>query len=172
MFIATMPPSVPGIRSQMTLKSEFEKAGGRFFLGDTVVEAKKAEDGRIMNICTLNFGDIRLEADNFVLATGSFFSKGMIATPDKVYEPVFGIDLSYPEGRDQWFDRNFWDRQNYISYGAKTNTAMNAFRNGKPVSNLYVAGSILGGCNPLYEGCGGGLALLTALCAAESILEK
>lgn len=60
MFIATMPPSVPGIRSQMTLKSEFEKAGGRFFLGDTVVEAKKDEDGRIMNICTLNFGDITI----------------------------------------------------------------------------------------------------------------
>ena len=83
-----------------------------------------------------------------------------------------GIDLVFDEKREDWFDRNFWDRQNYISYGAKTNTAMNAFRNGKPVSNLYVAGSILGGCNPLYEGCGGGLALLTALCAAESILEK
>ena len=172
MFIATMPPSVPGIRSQMTLKSEFEKAGGRFFLGDTVVDAEKTEDDRIKNIGTLNFGDIRLEADNFVLATGSFFSKGMIATPDKVYEPVFGIDLSYPEGRDQWFDRNFWNRQNYISFGAKTDETMNAYIEGRKVENLYVIGSLIGGCNALYEGCGGGTAIITALAAADRVLEN
>ena len=43
---------------------------------------------------------------------------------------------------------------------------------GKPVNNLYGAGSVLGGCNPLYEGCGGGVAIITALAAAEAILEK
>ena len=46
-FVATMPPSVPGIRSQMSLKAEFEKAGGRFFLGDTVLEADFNEDGTV-----------------------------------------------------------------------------------------------------------------------------
>ena len=171
-FVATMPPSVPGIRAQMALRAEFERLGGRFFMGDTVVDAEYDSEGNVVSVGTSNFGDIRLYADNFVLAAGSFFSKGLIATPENIYEPVFGLDLIFDEKREDWFDRNFWDRQNYISYGAKTNTAMNAFRNGKPVSNLYVAGSILGGCNPLYEGCGGGLALLTALCAAESILEK
>ena len=103
-FVSTMPPSVPGIRSQMTLKSEFERAGGRFFMGDTVVDAEFAEDGTVKSVGTQNFGNIRLYADNFVLASGSFFSKGLIATPDRIYEPVFGVDLSYAEGRDQWFD--------------------------------------------------------------------
>lgn len=171
-FVSTMPPSVPGIRTQMTLKAEFERAGGRFLMGDTVVEADFNEDGTVKSIGTQNFGSIRLYADNFVIATGSFFSKGLIATPDRIFEPVFGVDLSYAEGRDQWFDRNFWNKQNYISYGAKVSKFLHASIDGKPIANLYAIGSIIAGSNTLYEGCGGGIALLTALAAADSILEK
>jgi glycerol-3-phosphate dehydrogenase subunit B len=171
-FIATMPPSVPGIRSQMRLKAEFEKAGGRFFMGDCVVDADFNEDGSVKSLGTANFDDIRLYAEDFVLATGSFFSKGMIATPEKIYEPVFGIDISNEEGRDKWFDRNFWNRQGYISFGAKVNERLNASIDGKTVNNLFAIGSIIGGSNTLYEGCGGGIAIITALAAADTILEK
>lgn len=171
-FVSTMPPSVPGIRTQMTLKAEFERAGGRFLMGDTVVDADFNEDETVKSIGTQNFGSIRLYADNFVIATGSFFSKGLIATPDRIFEPVFGVDLSYAEGRDQWFDRNFWNKQNYISYGAKVSKFLHASIDGKPIANLYAIGSIIAGSNTLYEGCGGGIALLTALAAADSILEK
>lgn len=171
-FVATMPPSVPGIRSQMTLKAEFEKIGGRFFLGDNVLEADFNEDGSVRSIATSNFDDIRVYADDFVLATGSFFSKGLIATPDKIYEPVFGADLTYAEKREGWFDRNFWKRQDYISFGAKVSGTLNAFIDGKEVSNLYAIGSLLGGANTLYEGCGGGVAIISALKAADIILHK
>lgn len=171
-FVATMPPSVPGIRTQMNLKAEFEKAGGRFFLGDTVIESASDENGNIKNIATVNFNDIRMEADNFVLATGSFFSKGLIATPEKVYEPVFGIDLTYSEGRDKWFNTNFWEKQNYISFGAKVDADLNVSIDGKKIANLYAIGSVIGGTNALYEGCGAGVAIVTALAAADRILEK
>ncbi len=172
MFVATMPPSVPGIRTQMTLKAEFENAGGRFFLGDSVTEAEFNEDGSVACVRTANFGDINVCADNFVLATGSFFSKGLIATPDMVYEPIFGIDLLFEEKRDGWFDRNFWNRQNYISFGAKVDEKMNVSIEGGKVCNLYAIGSLLGGCNALYEGCGGGVAIISAMAAADAILEK
>lgn len=172
MFVATMPPSVPGIRTQMTLKAEFEKAGGRFLLGDTVTDAVFGQDGKIESIETANFDDIRMYADNFVLATGSFFSKGMIATPEKVYEPVFGIDLTFGDKREDWFDRNFWNRQDYISYGAKVNSSLNPSIDGMKINNLYVAGSLLGGSNTLYEGSGGGIAIISAMAAADAILEK
>ena len=171
-FVATMPPSVPGIRTQMTLKAEFENAGGRFLLGDTVTDAVFGQDGKIESVETANFGDIRMYADNFVLATGSFFSKGMIATPEKVYEPVFGIDLTFGEKREDWFDRNFWNRQDYISYGAKVNSSLNPSIDGMTINNLYVAGSLLGGSNTLYEGSGGGIAIISAMAAADAILEK
>ena len=171
-FISTMPPSVPGIRSQMQLKAEFEKAGGRFFLGDSVIDAEYDEAGEVKSVGTANFGDIRLYADNFVLATGSFFSKGLVATPEKVTEPVFGVDLMINEGRENWFDRNFWKKQNYISFGAAVNGNLNVSVEGKTVTNLYAAGSIIGGYNALHEGSGGGVAIVTAMKTADMILEK
>ena len=172
MFVATMPPSVPGIRSQMTLKTEFEKAGGRFCLGDTVTDADFDEDGKVKSVGTANFGDIRIFADDFVLASGSFFSKGLVATPEKVTEPIFGVDLTYMEGRENWFDMNFWNRQNYISFGAAIDSNLNAAIEGRTVGNLYAIGSLIGGSNTLYEGCGGGIAMITAMAAADNILEK
>lgn len=172
MFVATMPPSVPGIRSQMTLKAEFEKAGGRFFIGDTVTDADFDEEGKVKSVGTTNFGDIRIYADDFVLASGSFFSKGLVATPEKVTEPIFGVDLTYAEGRENWFDMNFWNRQNYISFGARTDENLNAAIEGRTVGNLYTIGSLIGGSNTLYEGCGGGIAIITAMAAADNILEK
>lgn len=171
-FIATMPPSVPGIRSQMRLKKEFEKSGGTFLLGDTAVDAERDEEGNISSIGTVNLGDIRLHADNFVLASGSFFSKGLIASPENIYEPVFGTDLDSVSDRGLWFDRSFWKRQDYISFGTKTDERLRASIGGITVGNLYAIGSNLGGSNTLYEGCGGGIALITALAAADTILEK
>ena len=171
-FAPTMPPSVPGIRSQMKLRSEFESAGGRFFLGDTVVNATYDEDGNVDSISTVNFGDIIVHADHFILATGSFFSKGLIATPQKVYEPIFGIDVTYQEKRGEWFNTDFWKKQNYISFGAKVNSDLNVSIDGRTVSNLYAIGSLLGGSNALYEGSGGGTAIISALVAADKILEN
>ncbi len=171
-FISTMPPSVPGIRTQIALKTEFKKAGGYFFLGDSVIEAAYMEDGSVESVKTSNFGDIKLYADNFILASGSFFSKGLTAAPDKVYEPVFNIDLHYSGSRSEWFGKSFWDRQNYISFGAKANKDFQLSISGKTIGNLYGIGSILGGSNPLYEACGGGIAILTAMAAADSILKK
>ena len=171
-FAPTMPPSVPGIRSQMKLRSEFESAGGRFFLGDSVVGASYDEDGNVDSISTVNFGDIIVHADHFVLATGSFFSKGLIATPHKVYEPIFGIDVTYQEKRGEWFNTDFWEKQNYISFGAQVNSDLNVSIDGKTVSNLYAIGSLIGGSNTLYEGSGGGTAIISALAAADKILEK
>ncbi len=123
------------------------------------------------SIGTVNFGDIRLYADNFVLASGSFFSKGLIATPERIYEPVFNIDLEYAQGCDNWFDGNFWNRQNYISFGASTKDGIHACISGNTIPNLYVIGSILSGSNTLYEGSGGGIAIITAMAAADAILK-
>lgn len=60
----------------------------------------------------------------------------------------------------------------FISFGAKVSPELNAFINGRKVDNLYAIGSVIGGSNSLYEGCGGGVAIVTALAAADRILEK
>ena len=43
LFIGTMPPSVPGMRTQMQLKKAYEALGGTFLMGDEIRSAECAE---------------------------------------------------------------------------------------------------------------------------------
>lgn len=170
-FVATMPPSVPGIRTQMRLRTEYEHLGGTYLLGDTVNSAEMSEDS-VLGISTVNFVNIRMKADNYVLASGSFFSKGLIAVPDKVYEPVFGLDVDYSENRAQWCDSRLFAVQNYISFGVGTDSSFRPRKNNVTFNNLYAIGSVLGGYNALAQGCGAGVAVFSALYVADEILKK
>lgn len=170
-FIGTTPPSVPGIRTQRLLKKAFEAAGGTFLTGDEALDAVFDAE-RVASIRTANLGELRIEADTFVLASGNLFGKGLVASPDAVKEPVFGLDVDYPAERKDWYDEKFFARQNYTGFGVKTNGDFQPLRDGKVVPNLYVVGSEVGGCNPLAEGSGAGVAIMIAFSAADSILGK
>ena len=167
-FVGTLPPSVPGIRSQMLLKKAYEVAGGVFLKGDRVVGAE-IQEGKVLSVSTANLEDEKLYAENFVLAAGSFFGHGLMSGPDKVYEPVFGLDVIADEDRNLWYDKDFFSRQNFIGYGVRTDGDFRVCKDGKTMENLYAAGSVLGGCNPLYEGCGAGVAIMTALYVSDII---
>ena len=170
-FLGTTPPSVPGIRTQRLLKKAFETTGGTFLTGDEAIDA--VLDGeRVASIRTANLGELRIEADTFVLASGNLFGKGLIASPDAVIEPVFGLDVDCPTERKDWYDEKFFARQNYTGFGVKTNSDFQPLRDGKIVQNLYVVGSEVGGCNPLAEGSGAGVSIMTAFSAADRILGK
>ena len=170
-MVATMPPSVPGIRSQMRMKAEFENAGGISLHGDTACRPE-INNGKVTSISTVNFDDIRLYADNFILASGSFFSKGLNATPDRISETVFDLDIDASTERKDWYDTEFFARQNYISFGVRTDKDFRCYKDGKIIENLYAAGSILSGCNALYEGCGAGTAIFSAFKVSDTILES
>ena len=167
-LVPTMPPSVPGIRSQMALRRAFERFGGVFMLGDTVVKADITRD-KVVKIYTENHGDYGLEADSYVLATGSYFSKGLIARPDSVVEPIFGCDVDCSTNRADWYDVSFFNPQNYMRFGVVTDDRFRAVRNGSVVNNLYVIGSVLGGFNALQQGCGAGVSMISALYVADNI---
>jgi len=166
-FLATLPPSVPGIRLQMMLKKHFQKLGGVYMLGDTVTGGDIA-DGKLRSITTANHGSTRFEADNFILASGSFFSKGLVSDIDGVREPVLGLDVDYLEERPQWYRKDMFEAQPYMSFGVSTDDGFHALKDGKPVENLYAVGSVLGGYYPMKEGSGAGVAILTALHVASS----
>ena len=170
-FVGTLPPSVPGIRSQMQLKRAFEATGGTFLMGDSVISSMIDGD-RIVNVTTGNFPDIPIEAESYVLATGSYFGHGLVAGKDSIEEPVFGSDVKYSTDRNDWYDRDFFARQPYMGYGVVTDSNFMVSKGGQTIGNLYAVGSVLGGCNPLYEGSGGGIALLTALKVSDTILKK
>ena len=167
-FLATLPPSVPGIRMQLMLKRYFQKQGGVYMLGDSVVSGH-FEGDRLKSVKTMNHGDTEFEADNFIIASGSFFSKGLVASQNDVVEPVFGLDVDAAADRGQWYDRNMFNAQPYMSFGVATDKDFRTSRGGVPVENVYAVGSILSGFNPIKEGCGAGVSILTALQVAENI---
>lgn len=170
-YVGTMPPSVCGIRTQMRLKEAFESAGGTFLLGDEVLDPE-VEDGRVLCVRTSNLGSMRLVADSYVLASGNLFGNGLTAAPGEFREPVFGLDVDYPQDRNDWYDPDFFAKQNYIGVGVKTDGAFHPSIAGRVVENLYVAGSEVGGCNSLAEGSGAGVAIMTAFKVADGILGR
>ena len=171
LFIGTLPPSVAGIRIQMQLKEAFIAAGGTFLKGD---EAKQAEfeGNKVISIKSANLEDVNITADNYVLATGSYFGHGLVSDAESISEPIFGADVIFDGDRNNWFDKNFFRRQDYISFGVDTDSAFLTKRNGDTVKNLYAIGSILGGFNALYEGCGAGVAIMTAFRVSDTILGR
>ncbi|MBQ7750498.1 MAG: anaerobic glycerol-3-phosphate dehydrogenase subunit B [Bacteroidales bacterium] len=168
LFVGTMPPSVPGMRTQMKLKQSFEAAGGTFLMGDEVLSAEISSE-RVVSVKTRNLGDHALEADAFILASGSYFSKGLSATTEEVFEPLFGLDVNFSEGRSSWYDADFYSAQPFNNFGVMTDEKFRALKEGKPVLNLYAAGSVLGGADALRLGCGAGVAILSGLAVADAI---
>ena len=110
-----------------------------------------------------------LQADNFVISTGSFFGHGLIADMEKIYEPVFGLDLNVHAGRTEWYQKDFYSPQPFMAYGVTTDESLRPSRKGETVGNLYATGALLAGFNALKEGSGAGITLVTALHAGNSI---
>lgn len=166
-FAGTLPPSVPGIRTQMLLKKRYEVLGGTYLMGDRVTGAHVYEDV-VQNVVTKHLDRHYLEADHFILASGGFFSKGLISNPFKIYEPLFELDMDYDTDRNAWYDPTFANHQPYLHFGVKTDAQLRPCRKGVPVKNLYVIGSILGETHPEL-GSGAGLAIRSALQVTQLI---
>lgn len=170
-FLPTLPPSVPGIRMQMMLRKHFQKLGGVYMLGDSVISGE-FKDGKLKSIKTNNHGDTLFEADNFILASGSFFSKGLASDVNGVYEPIFGLDVDSLEVRSDWYKRNLFEAQPYMTFGVATDRDFHVLKDGEAVTNVYAAGSVLSGLNPMKQGCGAGVSILTALHVSNTILNE
>ena len=167
-FIGTMPPSVPGIRTQMLLKRRFEVLGGTFLMGDEVTSAA-VHEGVVSSITTRNLDTARLFADQFILASGGYFSKGLVTTPTQVYEPLFGLDIDYPAERKDWYDPDFFAAQPYMDFGVRTDEALRGVKDGQPLKNLFCIGSVRGGTRKADFGTAAGLAIRTAFAAVDTI---
>ena len=170
-LIATLPPSIAGIHTQQYLRDCFSKLGGVYMLGDNIRTAD-IEENKVTRVYSYNHGDIPFTAKNVVLATGSYFSQGLVAAQDYVYEPIFNLDVSYVSERQEWCTPNMFEAQGYQMFGVKTNKSFQGSYKGKTIENLYVAGAILESFNPIKEGSGAGVSILSALEVANNILGK
>ena len=122
----------------------YERLGGTLLIGDSVSEGL-FEDGRLKAVRTANLGAYPLEAERFVLATGKFLGGGLVADMERVYEPLFGLDVAWDEDRSRWFDADFGAPQPFLSFGLKTDAQSRPSLGGRTVENLYACGEILAG---------------------------
>lgn len=125
-------------------RTEFVELGGTLLRGDSAVGGEW--DGDVLRcIRTRNLGNTRLRGDHFILATGKFFSKGLVSTMDGIEEPVFGCDVQYDPDRSRWTDPDFFAPQPFESFGVLTDALGRVMIGGRPAANLYAAGEILAG---------------------------
>lgn len=128
--------------SQDAQRRKFELAGGIYLMGDRVLGGDFA--GNVLqSVRTEKHGTGCFEAGEFWLATGSFFSGGLVATHDAVYEPVFGLDVDYSGGHSDWVDEDFFAEQPFMRFGVKVDGYGRVLRGGIPVENLFAVGSVV-----------------------------
>jgi len=170
--IPTMPPAVPGIRLREMFEQVFPARGV------ALVPQQKAERIELNNTgATLHlkdsFGDVIIESDATLLATGRFMSGGLKATRSSVSEPLLSIPVIQPDNRSQWYTHDYFDKA-----GHKINRAGiqvdDTFRplgnNGKPINqSLFAAGVILAEQDWVRQRCGAGVAIASAWQAVRGI---
>lgn len=133
-----------GVSLHETPRAEYIAAGGIFLRGDFV---RRGEwDGqRLLRVWTRNLGSEAIEAPYFILATGRFFSKGLVSTMDEIREPVFDCDVRYEKDRSAWVNLDFFGPQPFEEFGVETDECGRAMVHGVAADNLYAAGEILCG---------------------------
>ena len=140
-------------------------------MGDTANRVE-IEDDTLKTVYTTKLQDLPLHADHFVLATGSFMSRGLEANMERIFEPLLNVDVNAPKQRDDWSHSGMMGDQPYMNCGVVTDQQLHPLKNGKPLTNVFAVGQVLAGHNPLVMGDGTGVSLITALAAAKSILEE
>lgn len=169
--ISTLPPSLPGMNVQSRLQHYFVSLGGTFLQGDKVVGGQLA-DGRLLSVETSNLADDPLYASNYVLATGSFVSQGLQSNYERVFEPVFDLDVVAGDTRSAWTRHDVFQAQPYMEYGVVTDEQLRVRKEGKTIENLYAIGQILSGHNQIKRADGEGVSMLTGLKVAQTIMKK
>jgi glycerol-3-phosphate dehydrogenase subunit B len=173
--VATLPPSLSGIRLYNAMSSALREAGGRMHVGEPVVGAETSA-GRVEAVITQPTARATTyRADSFVLATGGFASGGLqVDSYGEVSESVFGLPLvdTPPPGGPRFLPDYFAEHPLNRVGVAVDDRLRPISADGRPVyQNLHASGATVAGAYPWHEASGNGLSLATGYAAAAAILE-
>ncbi len=162
-----LPPSPPGIRLQRAFIKFLQKAGVRILENSKVVrgviDGKKVSGVVVENAVR----EKTFPARKIILATGGFYSGGLTMREfDAPKEPIFDIPVFFPQGENNWSNRNLFENrpQGFSMTGIFTNENLNPVdENGAVLfENLHVVGANLGGVDKIFERSMGGVAISSA----------
>jgi glycerol-3-phosphate dehydrogenase subunit B len=159
----TLPPSVGGYRLFHALERKLRSLGVRVLLGYDVF-SPRVEGNRVRGV-TIMMGkrQTRLDGKMFVLATGGLVGRGIDAARSAVKEPIFGLPVSAPKRRTDWFKTSFFDPRGHPinKIGIAVDEELHPIdEKGAPLfDNLFVCGAQLAGFDALREKSGGGVAI-------------
>jgi len=175
--IPVLPPSPAGTRLSNGLRRWLLRQQARVQIGHAVVRAI-VEGRRCVGVEVGALGHTNpFYADVFVLATGGLYNGGIQSDETgRLWEPIFGFPVNGPpgEGRTGWYGERLLVAEGHPIHresGLRVNAQMQPLdAEGAPLlENVFAAGHLLAGFNPLTDGCAEGVALATgykAACAA------
>lgn len=158
----------------------------RFLRAENPIECIK---GRASNAEITDHGVTRVqgehgpvEADAYILATGRWIGRGLPASAP-LREGVLNVDLwmdgaPITEPAHTWLPhllaKQVWQDHPYFRAGLATDRQLRPLdRNGDPIAdNIFAAGRVLAGTNPIWDGTTEGVDLITGHLAAQKALAK
>ncbi|HEY53537.1 MAG TPA: glycerol-3-phosphate dehydrogenase subunit GlpB [Caldilineae bacterium] len=176
--IPTLPPSVPGIRLYQALRRHLLQLGVRVEAGMEAVGFSSDGGGNIQWVETATSArPLKHRARAYLLATGGILGGGFDSDhTGRVWEVVFDLPLTVPQQRSQWFRPLFLhpDGQPVNRGGVRVNRRFQPVHpSGEPVyANLWAAGGVLAGSDPIRERSLTGIDVVTGMAAAKQIVSS
>jgi glycerol-3-phosphate dehydrogenase subunit B len=172
--IPILPPSIPGMRIFNRFKEWLIQRGVSFLLGHAILKVvlkeNRCEGVYIANPPIFNF----YSADRYILATGRFIGGGLVASDERISEPIFSLPVAQPKSREDWFRKSFFNNLPHPVHEAGILTD-SSFRptneNGNLIlENVWAAGSILAHHYCIDEKSREGIEIATGYMAAKRAL--
>ncbi len=188
--VSAIPPSVTGLRLDKLLRKECMDLGIDIIEKAQVIGFTSAADASqglkadklpiARRICktliTGGYGHTReYAADAVIVATGGFFSSGLVTQMGQMYEPIFDINIPVPEDQKDWSHQYLFcgKPQPFASYGVAVNENLQPIDPTGEVlfTNVQFVGRSLRGYDFCFEKSGNGVAITTAYHAVKQLEE-
>ncbi len=170
--IPVMPPGVPGIRLREMCQQSFPDQGVTVIPQQKVHRVELHRNGARLHLND-SFGDVLIDTEYIILATGRFLSGGLKADRDWVCEPLLSLPVKQPESRADWYRHDYFDPRGHLinRSGIQVDDCFRPVNSdGDPVNEcLFAVGGLLAEQDWVRQRCGAGISIASAWKAVDTI---